>query len=289
MRKKFVFGICATLVIFALASVVFRNKIENFYLDYVRSQASASKLVEIDLTRENRVNAAGNPLEAEDEVLTAQLSIDGVVKYTNEHRVKEGLPPLTINKTLNTSALVKARDMFDKQYFEHVSPDNVGPDAVIANAGYTYITVGENLALGNFQDDSVLVQGWMDSPGHRANIMHKKYTEIGVAVLKRTYEGRETWMAVQHFGLPSTACIQPDASLKEKVVGNDAEAKSLQTILGEKKVELEAFSPQSGSEYEAKVNEYNKLVDDYNKVVEENKNLIPVYNLQVEEFNKCAN
>src|SRR5262249_8345343 len=125
------------------------------------------------------------PLRGGDASANVTLTQAGVIKWTNIQRQENGaLPALTVNAKLNESAQLKLKDMFAKQYFEHVSPSGVGPDGLANEVGYAYASIGENLALGNFADDRALVQAWMDSPGHRANILGKSYREIGVAVGK---------------------------------------------------------------------------------------------------------
>jgi uncharacterized protein YkwD len=71
--------------------------------------------------------------------------------------------------------------MLDKHYFSHVSPDGVAPWNRVDQRGYYYREVGENLALGYRSADSV-VDGWMHSPGHRANVLGARFREVGVAV-----------------------------------------------------------------------------------------------------------
>ena len=105
-----------------------------------------------------------------------------VIEITNERRKENGgLAALKENLRLDVSAEKKLEDMFAKQYFEHLSPDNVGVKDLAKNAGYEYILIGENLAMGDFNNDSALLDAWMASPGHRENILNKNYTEIGVA------------------------------------------------------------------------------------------------------------
>src|SRR3990167_5043216 len=104
-----------------------------------------------------------------------------IVAQTNIQRFDNGLlPPLSTNAKLEAAALAKAQDMFNKQYFEHVSPSGLDPGTLVKNAGYEYILSGENLILGNFKDEQELVQAWMDSPGHRANILNERFVDIGV-------------------------------------------------------------------------------------------------------------
>jgi uncharacterized protein YkwD len=161
--------------------------------------------------------AAPPPLRSQLDQAAAPLSPAAILNETNQHRAAAGLPALTANATLNHAAGNKTADMFTQQYFEHVSPDGNGPAEVAKQAGYTFLRIGENLALGNFSSEADLVQSWMDSPGHRANILGKNFTEIGIAAQPGTFEGRPAWLAVQSFGLPATACPAPAQALRDRI------------------------------------------------------------------------
>ncbi|MCX6721540.1 MAG: CAP domain-containing protein [Candidatus Staskawiczbacteria bacterium] len=126
---------------------------------------------------------------------------DRIIYETNVQRVKNGLPSLTKNEILNQMAEAKAKDMFAKQYFDHVSPDGYGLEDLARDYGYKYVEVGENLLEGNFNDEKQILNDWMNSPEHRHNILNEKFTEMGAAVIKGKYEGRTVWMAVQEFGV----------------------------------------------------------------------------------------
>ena len=222
----------------------------------------------------------------------SNLTISGVIKWTNVSRQQNGdLPPLSENIKLNQAAQAKVKDMFAKQYFEHISPSGKGPADLAENVHYEYIAVGENLALGNFKDDKALVEAWMNSPGHRANILNSKYLEIGVAVGKGTYEGKTTWLAVQEFGKPLSSCPSVDSTLKLQIESYKSETESLNIQIKEKKQELDSQDPktkQEVEEYNRQVAEYNALIKIYNNKIDILKGLISSYNNQVNAFNLCA-
>ncbi len=218
----------------------------------------------------------------------AELTKDGALKQTNIQRKAYGLPLLKENAKLDASAREKARDMFEKQYFAHYSPLGTDVEDLITSVEYDFIAIGENLALGNFQNDKSLVQGWMDSPGHRANILNAGYQEIGVAVAKGIFEGKSTWIAVQHFGLPLSACSQPDLSFETAISENQARISELQKELLSLRTEIQKIIPKRGAEYIKNIEQYNALVSQYNALVEENKILISQYNSQVNLFNRCV-
>jgi uncharacterized protein YkwD len=216
------------------------------------------------------------------------LSVSGVIKYTNEARLQNGnLLVLTENKKLDHDAQIKISDMFSKQYFEHVSPSGVGPSELAKAVGYEYILVGENLALGNFQGDAKLLDAWMNSPGHRANILNGRYREIGAAVGRGMYHGDEVWLAVQSFGLPLSACPVIDAHLKAVIESNNIQLVDLRAKLDAKKIEIQGTSTDD-SNYNIYAEEYNAIIKPYNDLVEKNRALITDFNAQTHAFNDCA-
>jgi len=227
------------------------------------------------------------PLRSEENFPEAILTKAGVIKWTNSQRAKYGLPPLKENLKLNASARLKVEDMFKNQYFGHISPSGVEIGDLASQAGYEFISIGENLALGNFENDETLVQAWMDSPGHRENILNKNYSEIGVTVIKGMFEGKTTWLAVQHFALPLSACPKPDEDIKTEIESDKNQIKELETRLEELLVEIQDMKPRRDPNYNQKVEEYNALVAEYNNLVGEIKNLIDKYNTQVNLFNNC--
>lgn len=231
---------------------------------------------------------APTPLRGPTADIQSSLTASGVITETNRQRaINGGLPALTFNAQLTAAAQTKANDLFAKQYFEHVSPTGVGPGDLATAAGYAYLVEGENLAMGNFENDAALVKAWMNSPGHRANILNTKYAEIGVAVQRGTYEGHRVWMAVQEFGRPLSDCPEPSASLEAQIKTNNNQLDALQVEISTKKQEIDAMSPKRGAEYNQKVDEYNALVAQFNELVTETKQLIAQYNIQVNAFNAC--
>lgn len=228
------------------------------------------------------------PLRAKEENPEAFLTPAGVIQWTNIQREKYGLPPLKENLRLNVSAEAKIYDMFENQYFSHDSPSGAGVGDLVANVGYEFIAIGENLALGNFKNDQILVQGWMDSLGHRENILNSNYQEIGVGVRKSVFEGESTWLAVQHFGMPLSACFQPNEQLTVEVKANQNQIKQLQNTLDSLQREIQSMRPKRGSVYEQKIEQYNALVEEYNILVNETKALISEYNSQIKLFNDCV-
>ncbi|HEX5430237.1 MAG TPA: CAP domain-containing protein [Patescibacteria group bacterium] len=125
----------------------------------------------------------------------SSLSMNQIMSMVNADRVSQGLPRLDLDPTLNLAALAKADDMITNHYFAHTSPDGVAPWYWIKNVGYNYSYAGENLALG-FQDASDLMNSWMNSPDHRANILSPNYQDMGLAVIQSS----DSTLVVQMFG-----------------------------------------------------------------------------------------
>lgn len=103
-----------------------------------------------------------------------------VLNLVNQERSKAGLQPLAMNGTLSSVAMVKAQDMYDNNYFDHQSPTHGSPFDMMKASGITYNSAGENIAKGQTSAAEVMNQ-WMNSPGHRANILNGSFTQIGIA------------------------------------------------------------------------------------------------------------
>ena len=102
-----------------------------------------------------------------------------VVRLVNEIRVKNGLKELTYDWELSRVARYKSQDMKDNRYFSHTSPTYGSPFQMIKNFGLSYRSAGENIAKG-YKTPQAVVNGWMNSSGHRANILNASYNRIGV-------------------------------------------------------------------------------------------------------------
>ncbi|MGD0577245.1 MAG: CAP domain-containing protein, partial [Candidatus Staskawiczbacteria bacterium] len=210
-----------------------------------------------------------------------------IISETNLQRQENGnLPQLTENANLDKAASAKANDMFVNQYFEHTSPSGVDPGKLVENNGYDYIVAGENLILGNFSSEKEVVDDWMASPGHRANILNVRYTEIGVSIIKGTYKGQTVWIGVQEFGLPSSACEEPNAALKNQIDSEESQLDVLSSQIDANKTEIDNADRNSPA-YSQMIDVYNQSVSQYNSLASQAKGAIAEYNNQVNNFNNC--
>jgi hypothetical protein len=155
--------------------------------------------------------------------LRATVISSVVADLANSERVKESLPLLTYNTTLQAAAQMKANDMSAKNYFAHTSPEGFTPWFWFGKAGYLFYFAGENLAV-DFDDSDAVTRAWMKSPTHKANILNGKFTEIGVATAEGTHKGHKTTYVVQMFGTPAIV-----APLQQKVTPSPAKTQQPST------------------------------------------------------------
>jgi len=125
----------------------------------------------------------GQKINIPEKDATGQSFEEKVVQLTNQERAKAGLPALKSNWELARVARFKSEDMRDKNYFDHNSPTYGSPFDMMKNFGIKYQSAGENIAAGQKTPEEV-VKAWMDSPGHRANILNSSYNQIGVGYAK---------------------------------------------------------------------------------------------------------
>ncbi len=112
-----------------------------------------------------------------------------VVELVNVERQKNGLAPLTLDSAISNVARIKSKDMSDNNYFAHQSPTYGSAGDMLSQHGIRYSAWGENIAAGQRTPEEV-VSAWMNSPGHRANILASHFTKIGVGYVNN---GRPYW------------------------------------------------------------------------------------------------
>ena len=127
------------------------------------------------------------------------IRVDQLLSSTNAKRQENGLSSLQLNDTLSQAAAAKAADMLTNNYWAHNSPSGKTPWDFIIGSGYRYTLAGENLAK-NFQSSGGVVEAWMASPTHRANLLKPGYADVGFAIVNGVLSGEETTLVVQMFG-----------------------------------------------------------------------------------------
>ena len=126
----------------------------------------------------------------------------------NRARVDRGLPRLCVHRVLTKAARAHSQEMLDKDYFSHDSYNGETAGERIARFGYTskgyrYYKIGENIAWGSGSQGSPdsIFKSWMNSPGHKANIVHKDFREIGIGARTGTFQGNtQSTMYTVDFG-----------------------------------------------------------------------------------------
>ena len=136
--------------------------------------------------------AAGDSAGKEpDQATTAEMTqAEAVLKLVNKERAKVGVPALTLSNKLTEIANIKAQDMADKGYFDHQSPTYGSPFDMLKHFGVSFSYAGENIAAGQKTAEEVM-DGWMHSSGHKANILNKNYTQLGVGFKRGGQYGTE--------------------------------------------------------------------------------------------------
>ncbi|PKM63217.1 MAG: hypothetical protein CVU97_01405 [Firmicutes bacterium HGW-Firmicutes-21] len=187
--KKRLFGFIAAFVVaFTLFSTTASAASSNYKVVPGDSLWKISRRYEIGLDEIISANPQiPNPnLIYPDQIITVPLSDSSISSYekqvidlVNNIRAKNGLNRLTANWELSRVARYKSQDMHDKRYFSHTSPTYGSPFNMITAFGISYRTAGENIAKG-YSTPQAVVDGWMNSSGHRANILNSAYTQIGV-------------------------------------------------------------------------------------------------------------
>lgn len=169
------------------------------------------------------------------EWLTSAVIPAVIVDLTNEERTELAISSLARSPLLDDAATRKAEHMAEHEYFAHHSPDGISPWYWIEQVGYQYIHAGENLAV-HFTDSGKVVDAWMNSPGHRDNILNGQYTEIGIGTARGEYKDAPTLFVVQLFATPASgaALVQNDtAALTDTTPPTPAEEGDESGVLSE--------------------------------------------------------
>ena len=145
---------------------------------------------------------------------TTALGVSEIIDLSNAARVGNDLPAFSYNEQLATAAQAKAEHMKSNQYFEHTAPDGTTGWYFIEQSGYVYISAGENLAATN-EGSSAVVNGWMNSPGHRANLLSKEYLEVGYGIVYPDSfdKYRGIYFVVALYGIPKNGVVTVPLSL----------------------------------------------------------------------------
>lgn len=132
------------------------------------------------------------------------ISVGDLHALSNTQRANNGLAAMNLNGQLNQAAYAKAQHMFANNYWAHNAPDGTTPWSFISGAGFSYSMAGENLAK-NFSTSAGVVDAWMNSPGHRANILQGGYDSVGYAAVNGNLQGEDLTLVVAMYAKATVA------------------------------------------------------------------------------------
>ncbi len=222
------------------------------------------------------------------------LTANGIIEATNVQRAQRNLQKLKTDPILNTLAQKRVTDMFKRQYFAHENPDGkkVGDNA--KEEGYFYRVIGENLAFGDFENNQDVVNAWMASLGHRANILDTRFSRIGLAVGYGIFAGellqtpQNVWIVAQVFTKPASDCPESLLSLAGEIQTNRVYAAQISKIINTYKGQAETLrrstTPQS-RQFIKLFNQFSAIFDTFTQSLNTE---ITLYNKQVTHFEDCA-
>lgn len=124
-----------------------------------------------------------------------EITVESLLTEINRERLVHRLPPLRLEARLMRAAELRMRHMEEQGYWNHVGPDGNTPFEWIRSAGYDFELAGENLAQG-FESPQILVEAWMESDGHRRNLLAPRFAEAGVAIIDGGTTRRTTGKSV---------------------------------------------------------------------------------------------
>lgn len=163
------------------------NKPENKPNDNNNNNSGSTEKPENKPNDNNNNNSGSTEKPETNDQLTGNFAAfqKEVTDLVNLERTNIGLKPLKLNEELSNVATIKSQDMINKNYFDHNSPTYGSPFDMMKKFGISYRSAGENIAMGQRTPKEV-VTAWMNSEGHRKNILNANFTEIGVGVAKKS-------------------------------------------------------------------------------------------------------
>lgn len=178
-----------------------------------------------------------------------------IINLTNEVRDKLNIKPLTENALLNEAAYAKANDMLYNQYFSHTNLNGKKLDYWLKQSNYEYSAAGENLAMGFINAESV-INGWMKSETHRANIIDPNFSDVGIGIVSGQYNNRDSVLIVQYFGLPKNSGESSVLEV-ENIIDNDKSKVTITNTDNKSILEAKVYFLETVKNAELNFNEYN--------------------------------
>jgi len=190
MREKIILFFTTFFVLMLFGSLVFAQSTtyivkssDTMWKIAVKYQVGISEITSLNPSIKNAALIYPGQKILIPDLSSVQTQENEVVRLVNVQRVNNGLQILKINWQLSRVARYKSQDMVNKGYFSHTSPTYGSPFAMMENFGIKFSAAGENIAEGQ-RTPAEVMNAWMNSPGHRANILSPSYLEIGVGLAK---------------------------------------------------------------------------------------------------------
>ncbi len=171
-----------------------------------------------------------SPIFVQVDRFLAHLTQDLIIKEVNPVREEQGFLTLKANEKLNEAAQMKAEDMLEKDYFDHISPDGKYPWEWLKEVDYNYAAAAENLAI-NASEPKSLVRAWLNSPSHAKNILNGYFTDIGIGIAKGEMQGRDTTVVVMFLGREVPQDIRVGAATTDNLDNNIKRPESLASTI----------------------------------------------------------
>jgi len=219
------------------------------------------------------------------------LNAANITYWVNKERTNRGLKALKTNSKLTQSARAKAADMITYNYFAHESPIDSKKDFsyFIDKQSYVFIRVSENLAMGEFTTADEVVDAWMKSPAHAANILLPDYRDTGVSIqIKPNKKGGSDIIIVQHFGIAKNTCPSISDEITSSLKSIESQAKSAKDKAEELKARIDKEQTKlSENDLDELIGMYNTTIRSYNSLVGKFTMITEQYNKAAETYNNC--
>jgi len=195
----------------------------------------------------------------------------------NAERSKKEIPNLLPDSRLMLAAKARLFDMVDREYFEHVSPLGKQASDFVAEQGYNYFFIAENLAKGRYQTAEEIVADWLKSESHRKPILSKAYSQTGLAV----EENNSNIIAVEIFGVPKSACSIEPGKIAEEIKKNNQ-------IIDRIGSELELFDREIDAIQPGPSEDLERVRSEFHALTLLNQDLEEKYKSDSKAYNECV-
>ncbi len=189
-----------------------------------------------------------------------ELSSEIILEKANEERESIGLDSFTLNNNLSKIAELKLEEMFEKEYFDYVSPEG---KRITDLSKHEFDIIRDSIIRGYFSNEKDLVEKWMESSQYQENIYNPSLSETGIASGYGVYENQEIFMAVQIFAVPESGCMPPDEDLYFKINEKKRRIEELEQRISKENI-TESHHPVI-KEYDGLVGQVNEMVNEYNR------------------------